>query len=109
MIIAQLTLIGLLLLKECVYATPVLGLLIGITLLYIAFVNGKHAQVSEHLPSRDCVIHDSRFADEGRSFDFVSGAYLQPALHFQPGSIDLGTSSHSLGKSESKMDSTGDV
>lgn len=80
MLIAQLTLIGLLLLKQSFYAGPLVGPLIGTTVLFIIFIKGEHTKVCTYLPTRDCVVLDDRFVHEGASLDFVRGAYLQPAL-----------------------------
>jgi hypothetical protein len=97
LLIAILTLIGVLLLKESVYAAPALGPLLAINIMFIIFINGKHSSVSEFLPSRDCVLHDSRFMDEGKSYDFVQDAYLQPALRAQCIQLDMDDSERGSG------------
>lgn len=84
MVIAQLTLIGFLLLKKSIYAGPALGPLLAGTILYIFFVNAEPSRVGNFLPSRDCVFYDHRYAEEGASFSFVKNAYLQPALRNDP-------------------------
>lgn len=80
MVIGQLTLMGLLLLKQSFYAVPALGPLLGITILFCICLNHENKRVMSHLPTRDCVVLDDRFVQEGHSLDFAVGAYLQPAL-----------------------------
>jgi hypothetical protein len=87
MVVAQLTLIGLLSLKQSHYAGPAMGPLLAITILYIIFLNGQHAKVSEFLPTRDCILRDSENATNDQSFfhmDFAKNAYLQPSLRSDP-------------------------
>jgi len=84
MVIAQLTLVGLLLLKQSFYAGPSMGPLITITSLFIFFVNREFTQVISHLPAQNCVIYDSLCNEDNDSaLDFLRGAYLQPALKDQ--------------------------
>jgi hypothetical protein len=81
MLIAQLTLVGLLLLKQSKYAGPAIGPLIFITILFVIYINAKHKTVTHYLPSRDCVEIDHANAQAGNTdFSFVKGEYLQPAL-----------------------------
>jgi Calcium-dependent channel, 7TM region, putative phosphate len=81
MVVAQLTLIGLLALKQSQFAGPALGPLLATTILFIMFINAKHGTVSEYLPTRDCILRDSENTAEGpMDMDFVKGAYLQPSL-----------------------------
>lgn len=81
MIVSQLTLIGLLALKQSRYAGPALGPLLAVTCLFTMFLNAQHSTVSEYLPTRDCILKDSENTAEGvLDMDFVKGAYLQPSL-----------------------------
>jgi hypothetical protein len=80
MVIGQLTLMGLLLLKQGYYAVPALGPLLAVTLLFCILLNHENKRVMSHLPTRDCVVLDDRFLQEGYSLDFLAGTYLQPAL-----------------------------
>jgi len=80
MIIAQLTLVGLLLLKQRYYAMPAMLPLNAITGVFIIFVSKEFSQVMSHLPTRDCALTDSHRDKEGDTLDFLRGAYLQPAL-----------------------------
>jgi calcium permeable stress-gated cation channel len=85
MVVAQLTLIGLLSLKQSHYAGPAMGPLLAMTLLFILFLNDQHAKVSEYLPTRDCILRDSENAFDGAAdMDFVRNAYLQPSLRNEP-------------------------
>jgi hypothetical protein len=81
MLISQLTLIGLLALKESFYAGPVMIPLMAITILFVNLVNLKLVQVTKYLPTRDCLIID-RIKNESGVVDdpFARGKYLQPAL-----------------------------
>lgn len=83
-IIAELTILGLLYLKQSFYAGPAMGPLLTITILFTIFINGEHARVSLYLPTRECVLQDEKCAQNGQTLDFVVGAYLQPALRNDP-------------------------
>lgn len=79
MIIAQLTLIGLLVLKQSHYAGPGIFPLIAMTAWFILFLHGKHFRVIQSLPTRDCVVRDrERSKDADQSI--LINKYLQPAL-----------------------------
>lgn len=80
MIIAELTLLGMLLLKQSFYTMPAMLPLIAITGLFIIFISREFNHVISYLPTRDCAINDSRRRQDGESLDFLRGAYLQPAL-----------------------------
>ena len=78
MVVGQLTLVGVLSLRQSSFAVPVTVPLIVITLGWIAFLTGEHFRVAEHLPTRDCVLKDRENADLG--VDFLQDEYLQPEL-----------------------------
>ena len=85
MVVAQLTLIGLLALKQSPYAGPALGPLLAVTILFIVYINSKHNLVSEHLPTRDCILKDlENFAEGEMDMEFAKGVYLQPSLQNKP-------------------------
>jgi hypothetical protein len=86
MVVAQLTLIGVLALKQSHYAGPAIGPLLAMTLLFILFLTDQHDRVSEFLPTRDCILRDSENAFDGASSNmgFVRNAYLQPSLRNDP-------------------------
>jgi hypothetical protein len=84
MVIAQLTLIGVLILKQSPYAGPLLGPLLAITVLFIIYINSRPSVVAEYLPTRDCILKDSENAAEGApDLDFLKEVYLQPSLQSQ--------------------------
>ena len=81
MLVAQLTLIGLLALKQSVAAGPALGPLIGFTVLFVYLVHSELVHVSEYLPSYRCVEIDEERLESGTSNTaFCRDAYLQPSL-----------------------------
>jgi len=80
MLIAQLTLVGLLVLKKSFYAVPAMTPLIAITVLFIIFVSREFHRVMTFLPTRDCSYADHNLRTSGGSIAFLRDAYLQPAL-----------------------------
>jgi hypothetical protein len=81
MLISQLTLIGLLALKESFFAGPAIVPLTAITILFVIFINRKLVLVTKHLPTRDCLIIDRIHTENGVDDNFFTrGKYLQPAL-----------------------------
>lgn len=90
MLIAQLTLIGLLSLKESKFAGPTLGPLLGLTVLFIAYIENTYHRVSSHLPTRDCVLTDYERSEENDDMSFLKGQYLQSALQKKRVEADYG-------------------
>jgi len=81
MVIAQLTLIGLLALKQNPYSAPALGPLLALTIMFILYINSEHSLVAGYLPTRECVERDDENSAEGpMDMSFAKGAYLQPSL-----------------------------
>ena len=81
LVIAELTLAGLLALKQNRFAGPAMIPIIVITVLFILYINGRHAHVMKFLPTRDCVEFDQKNAEDGLTdFSFCKGEYLQPSL-----------------------------
>jgi hypothetical protein len=81
LVIAQLTMIGLLTLKQNPYSAPAIGPLLACTVLFIMFLNSRHSLVSNFLPSRDCILRDSENDAEGpMDMSFAKDKYLQPSL-----------------------------
>jgi hypothetical protein len=78
MIIAQVTLVGLLALKKAAYATPCMVPLIIMTVCFIMHLRVKHFRVANSLPTVDCMKLDR--ANGRLHFEFVQGKYLQPSL-----------------------------
>jgi hypothetical protein len=77
-LIAQVTLVGYLILKQSKYAGPALGPLIFLTVLFVLFISKHHKYVTRYLPSRNCLEIDGEAGNT--DFTFVKGEYLQPAL-----------------------------
>jgi hypothetical protein len=104
MLIAQVTLVGLLILKQSKYAGPAIGPLICITILFVIYINSKHKYVTRYLPSRDCVEIDHANAQAGNTdFTFVKGEYLQPALRRLYVEPEGGDAEESESNSQSNM------
>lgn len=83
MVIAQITLVGMLALKKATYATPCLVPLILLTLGFNMYLRIKHFYVTNHLPTRDCLRLDREYHVEkghNQDFSFVKTKYRQPAL-----------------------------
>lgn len=80
MFIGQITVFGVLSLKQGVIAAPLLvPLLIG-TFMFNMYISQQHYLVTKHLPSTDCVAEDNKNTLNGLDFAFVKDQYLQPAL-----------------------------
>lgn len=78
MIVAQLTLVGFLVLKKSLYAIPFMVPLLVISFLFILYLNNYKLHASFHLPTSDCVEADKRH--RLRDFDFAKGKYIQPCI-----------------------------
>lgn len=78
MIVAQLTLVGFLLLKKSLYAIPFMVPLLVVSFLFIFYLNNYKLRASFHLPTGDCVEEDQRH--RLRDFDFAKGKYIQPCI-----------------------------
>jgi hypothetical protein len=78
MLIGQFTLVGLLVLKNAVYAVPAIAPLIAMTILYMAVVIPRKSHVSNYLPTMSCVEVDEE--DAGPLLAAANHIYLQPAL-----------------------------
>lgn len=80
-LIGEFTLTGLLALKKATIAVPMMFPLLVGTILFNMYIKQQHFTVPNRLSSRDCLKKDLKNqAGEGMSFDFVRGAYVQPAL-----------------------------
>lgn len=82
MLIAQLTLVGMLALKKAPIQSLMMIPLLIITVLFNFYIGmGKHSYVTKHLPTRLCLQLDRKHhANGGLDFSFVRQKYLQPAL-----------------------------
>lgn len=96
MLIAQVTIFGLLGLKQAVIQTAVLVPLLIITVLFNSYIRQEHFKVAAYLPTGLCVEEDLR-RDENFDFSFVHDAYVQPPLaakadiHPDPSLLDSAT------------------
>ena len=79
MLIAQITIVGLMALKKAAIATSMMVPLIIITILFNAYIHQQHFRVAEYLPSCECMKVDRR---NGLDFDtsFAERAYLQEEM-----------------------------
>jgi hypothetical protein len=78
MIVAQLTLIGFLLLKQSFYAVPFMTPLLVFSSGFFYFLNTHQLPVAEFLPTDQCVQLDQRYRLHDHSF--VKGMYMQPCI-----------------------------
>ena len=78
MIVAQLTLLGFLLLKQSFYAVPFLVPLLVFSCLFIYYLNHYQLYVSKHLPTSECIkVDKQRLLND---FSFAKGVYIQPCI-----------------------------
>jgi hypothetical protein len=80
MVIAQLTLIGLLLLKKSFYAVCGFGPLLAITSVFIWHVHTTRFRVTEYLPCRECIQIDRNHVVYGLDLGILRSQYLQPSI-----------------------------
>lgn len=78
MVVAQLTLIGFLILKKSLYAIPFLVPLLVVSILFMVYLNHYQLHVTQHLPTGDCVEVDERY--RLNDLNFVKGKYVQPCI-----------------------------
>lgn len=79
MLIAQITIVGLMALKKVNHATVLMIPLIVMTVLFNAYVRQQHFRVAEFLPSRECLKEDLR-NNHKLDLSCMRGAYLQEEL-----------------------------
>ncbi len=83
MLIAQVTLIGVMGIKESALSSTLLIPLFCATVLFALYLEQQHYKVTNYLPSTICRLTD----DENRGtldYTFLSGQYIQPALKAKP-------------------------
>jgi len=81
MIIAQVTIVGMLALNKAATASAMMIPLLVITILFTIYIHQKHFALTEHLPAKDAVMADLRNnAEREMNFDFVKDKYIQPEL-----------------------------
>jgi hypothetical protein len=77
-IIAELTLFGVLGYRKGIIAAPLCLPLIVVTVLFMEFLKQQHYLVPYRLPSINCSLEDKKNSD--MSYDFLQNMYLQPSL-----------------------------
>ena len=84
MLIAQVTILGMLALKKAATASAMMFPLFVITILFSAYIRQKHFAMAENLPARDCLTTDMKYTDEegnpNEDFEFLRKEYVQPEL-----------------------------
>lgn len=81
MIIAQVTIVGMLALNTAAVASAMMFPLLIITILFTIYIQQKHFAMTEHLPSKDAIAMDIKNRESGEMhFDFVKDKYIQPEL-----------------------------
>ncbi|CAB9519234.1 CSC1-like protein ERD4 [Seminavis robusta] len=76
-LIAELTVFGLLALKDSVLSTIIFPLVV-VSVIFSIYLRENHFNVAEHLPTRLCLDQDSKNID--MDFGFAREAYLQPEM-----------------------------
>jgi hypothetical protein len=81
MIIAQVTIVGMLALNKAATASAMMIPLLIITILFSMYIHQKHFVLTEYLPAKDAVAVDWKNNAEGEmNYDFVINKYIQPEL-----------------------------
>jgi hypothetical protein len=78
LIVAQMTLLGFLLLKRSFYAIPFMGPLLAITILFISYINKNQLHVTKFLPTSDCIRVDK--VNRLNDMNFANSVYQQPCI-----------------------------
>ncbi|KAL7556777.1 hypothetical protein ACA910_005220 [Epithemia clementina (nom. ined.)] len=79
MLIAQVTIFGLLGLKKAAKQIPLFFPLPIITVLFNFYIRQMHFRVASYLPTDECLVEDTSL-DESCDLSFLRGAYTQPQL-----------------------------
>ena len=80
MLIAQVTIVGFLALKQSILGVPLLSPLIGITWMFKIYIEKRHFRISENLPANDCLRKDIETMEESVDFSEFKDKYLQASL-----------------------------
>lgn len=81
MIIAEVTIVGMLALNKAGAASAMMIPLLVITILFTVYIHQKHFALTENLPAKNAVMADLRSnAERPMNFDFLKAKYLQPEL-----------------------------
>mmetsp|Transcript_53547 Transcript_53547/g.62574 ORF Transcript_53547/g.62574 Transcript_53547/m.62574 type:complete len:486 (-) Transcript_53547:214-1671(-) len=79
-VIAQITIWGVLGLKKGAAQLPFMVLLMFMTLLFGVYIGQQHFKVAEYLPSTECALVDKQNSSRLVSLEFLKDMYLQPSL-----------------------------
>jgi hypothetical protein len=80
LLVAEVTVTGLLALKKAKLATPLMFPLIIVTALFSVYIRQEHYRIATALSSRLCLKKDSRNEKNGFDLTFLREGYLQPEL-----------------------------
>lgn len=80
MIFAEIVLCAVLFLKGGVVAGPLMIPLIVMTILFDIYFKKRHYMTTNFLPLGDCAATDKKNKDEGMTYEWLTDAYLQPAM-----------------------------
>ena len=81
MLIAEITIVGLMALKKAAIATPLMIPLIIVTILFNGYIRQQHFRVTEALPSKECLKMDMENKKQRpNDFEFVKDAYIQEEM-----------------------------
>uniref|UniRef100_A0A7S2Y2R3 CSC1/OSCA1-like 7TM region domain-containing protein n=2 Tax=Entomoneis paludosa TaxID=265537 RepID=A0A7S2Y2R3_9STRA len=83
MLIAQITIFGLLGLKKAAKQLPIYIPLLCITILFNMYIKQMHFRVAQFLPTHEGLTEDLHL-NEDFDYSFLEGAYIQPALAAEP-------------------------
>mmetsp|Transcript_11208 Transcript_11208/g.30938 ORF Transcript_11208/g.30938 Transcript_11208/m.30938 type:complete len:231 (+) Transcript_11208:1-693(+) len=80
MLIAQITILGLLGLKKAGKQIPIFIPLLVISILFSMYIRQMHFRVAQYLPTHEALTEEDSLRDKEFDFNFLRGAYVQPAL-----------------------------
>ena len=84
MIMAQVTMLGVLALNKSAIASSMMIPLLLITVLFTFYINQQHFDLTEYLPAKDALMVDLRNKSNNHGgevdFDFLKDKYIQPEL-----------------------------
>lgn len=80
MIIAELTLVGMIALKKSPIASAMMLPLLIVTILFSIYIKQKHFEVAAFLPALDAIVSDEKNLVDGVDLQFLQSKYLQPEL-----------------------------
>ena len=111
MLIAQVTLVGIMSIKQSVLSSTLLLPLIGFTILFALYLEQEHYKVTFFLPSTNCRHADIANQDK-LDKTCLSGQYVQPALWTKvlvPSSISSDEESNNISNESNAISGTGSI